>query len=201
MRKILIVLYALALLGLPLCLFAQEDEEEDEYIPTYVLGDQMLMINGGLFVPLFFQTLAGDLHSTRLSVGGVGSLQWSTHLNNNMTLGGEGGGMFAFTPNDNNLFMLPVTVRYSYILRKYPFDFPLSIAGGVNFVRLNSVFRLLPILKPGISGYWNYNEAWAFGVNVVYWWTPDIYMGPTPPHSDSRIGNFLEFTLSARYHF
>jgi hypothetical protein len=118
-----------------------------------------------------------------------------------MSIGGEGGGMFAFTPNDNNLFMLPVTIRYSYFLRKYPFDFPLTIAAGANFVRLNSDFRILPIVKPGISGFWNYSTSWAFGVNVVYWWTPDIYMGPEPPHEQSRIGHFLEFSLSARYHF
>jgi hypothetical protein len=200
MRKFLLVLCVFCAFLAPFPLAAQEDDEET-YVPVYVLGDQMLMINGGLFVPLFNQTLTGDIHSTHLTLGGVGSIQWSAYLNNNMSIGGEGGGMFAFTPNDNNLFMLPVTLRFSYFLRKYPFDFPLSLAAGVNFVRLNSVFRILPILKPGISGYWNYNTSWAFGLNVVYWWTPDIYMGPEPPHEQSRLGNFIEFSLSARYSF
>ena len=198
MRKLLCAACVLAMFFPAFPLAAQEDD--DDYIPTYILGDQMLMMNAGLFLPLFFQDLSGTTHSTRLSLGGVGSIQYSTYLNNNMTLGFEGGGMFAFTPNDNNLFMVPVTVRYSYILRAYPFDFPLSIAAGVNFARLGSAVRTLPILKPGVSAYWNYDAAWAFGINFVYWWTPDIYMGPSPPHGHSRFGNFLEISLSARYH-
>ncbi|MDR1894241.1 MAG: hypothetical protein LBQ61_06060 [Spirochaetales bacterium] len=199
MRKNLLALCAGLVFLMTFSLAAQEDD--DAYIPTYVLGDQMLMINGGLFTPLFYQTLSGDIHSTHLTVGGVGSIQWSGYLNNDMSIGAEGGGMFAFTPNDNNLFMLPVTIRYSYFLRKYPFDFPLSIAAGVNFLRLNSVFRILPILKPGISAYWNYDSSWAFGLNIFYWWTPDLYAGPEPPQEHSRFGNFIEFSLSARYHF
>ncbi|MCL1818743.1 MAG: hypothetical protein FWG35_07415, partial [Spirochaetaceae bacterium] len=122
MRKLLCAACVLAMFFPAFPLAAQEDD--DDYIPTYILGDQMLMMNAGLFLPLFFQDLSGTTHSTRLSLGGVGSIQYSTYLNNNMTLGFEGGGMFAFTPNDNNLFMVPVTVRYSYILRAYPFDFP-----------------------------------------------------------------------------
>ncbi|MDR2589174.1 MAG: hypothetical protein LBC67_07080 [Spirochaetales bacterium] len=180
---------------------AAQEGDYDEYEPTFDMGDQMIIISGGLFAPLFYQSLAGDINSTRLTVGGVGSLQWSTYLNNNMSVGAEGGGMFAFTPNGRNLFMVPVTARFSYVLRKHPFDFPLSLAAGLNFVRLDSTFRVMPIIKPGISGFWSYNSSWSFGLNLVYWWVPDIYMGPSPPREQSRLGNFLEVSLSARYYF
>ncbi len=180
---------------------AQEEGEDGITMPSYSLGNQMLMINAGMFVPLFFQSLGGDIESTNLSLGGVGSLQWSAFINNNMTLGVEGGGMFAFSPNERNLFMLPVTVRYAYILRLYPFEFPLSFAAGFNFTKLDSSFQILPILKPGVSAYWNYSPEWAFGMNFIYWWSPNIYSGPTPPRDHSRLGNFLEITFSALYHF
>jgi hypothetical protein len=183
----------------PFPLSAQESEEP--YIPIRILGDDMLIINGGLFIPLFFQSLSGATASTQLSLGGVGSLQWSKYLNNDMAIGMEGGGMFAFSPNNRNLFMLPITIRYSYLLRLHPFDFPLSFAAGVNFVRLGSNFQIFPIVKPGISIYWNYSAEWAFGINAVYWWTMDYHKGPNPPNSESRFGNFLELSLSARYHF
>ena len=186
-------------LGGILSLSAQNDD--DRFVPTYSLGNQMLMINAGMFIPLFFQSLSGNMESTNLSLGGVGSLQWSAYLNNDMTLGIEGGGMFAFSPNGRNLFMLPVTVRYAYILRAFPFEFPLSLAAGFNFTRLDSQFQILPIVKPGVSAYWNYSPEWAFGVNFIYWWTPNIYQGPSPPNNQSRFGNFLEITLSALYHF
>ncbi|GAB4222314.1 MAG: hypothetical protein Kow009_14070 [Spirochaetales bacterium] len=190
----------LFLIFLPLTLYGQEDETTP-YVPTYVLGNQMLIINAGLFVPLFFQSLGGEIDNTNLSLGGVGSIQWSTYLNNQMTLGVEGGGMFAFSPNGRTLFMLPVTARYAYLLRAYPFEFPLSISAGINFTRLSSMFKILPIVKPGVSVYWNYSLEWAFGVNFFYWWTPNLYLGPEPPKSESRFGNFLEISLSALYHF
>ena len=199
--------YCLALL---ICLYffvgrppisAQESNEAEKYVPTYTLGNQVLMINGGFFVPLFFQSLSGGIDNTNLSVGGAGSIQWGAYLNNEMTLGLEGGGMFSFSPNGRTLFMLPVTVRYAYILQFYPWEFPLSLSAGFNFTRLDTQFKILPILKPGVSIYWNYSLDWAFGVNFFYWWSPNIYQGPEPPSSHSRIGNFLEITLSALYHF
>ena len=191
------------LAALAVCLLVSVSplQAEDEYVPTYTLGNQLLIINGGLFIPLFYQALSGKTFDSNLSLGGVGSIQWAAHLNNNMTLGLEGGGMFAFSPNDRSLFMLPVTVRYAYILKAYPFEFPLSVSSGINFTRLGHSFQILPIVKPGISGYWNYSPEWAFGLNCFYWWVPNLYNGPEPPKSQSRLGNFLEVSLSAMYHF
>lgn len=199
-RTIFIFSLVLSMLFFSPSLHSQE-EEPTPYVPTYVLGNQLLIINAGLFVPLFFQSLGGEIDNTNLSLGGVGSIQWSTYLNNEMTLGIEGGGMFAFSPNGRSLFMLPVTARYAYILRSYPFEFPLSISAGINFTRLSSMFQILPIVKPGVSVYWNYSLEWAFGINFFYWWTPNIYPGPEPPKNHSRFGNFLEISLSALYHF
>jgi hypothetical protein len=198
LRPLILAVLLLFVIALP-SVYAASIAESNQ--PYYTLGNQMLSINGGLFIPLFFQALDGKVAKTNLSLGGVGSLQWSTYLNNNMTLGLEGGGMFAFSPNSRSLFMLPVTTRYAYILRAYPFEFPLSIAAGVNFTKLDNSFQILPILKPGASVYWNYSYEWAFGLNLIYWWTPNIYFGPEPPSSDSRFGNFLEISLSALYHF
>ncbi|MFQ3620638.1 MAG: hypothetical protein SNJ78_06810 [Spirochaetales bacterium] len=199
------IVYALLFLLLFLFLFPasvfSQEEEFSPFVPTYILGNQVIIINAGLFVPLFFQSLSGNIEGTNLSLGGVGSIQWSTYLNNEMTLGIEGGGMFAFSPNGRTLFMLPVTARYAYILRAYPFEFPLSLAAGINFTRLSSMFQILPIVKPGVSVYWNYSLEWAFGVNFFYWWSPNLYQGPEPPQRQSRFGNFLEISLSALYHF
>jgi len=193
------------LAALVLCFFAGSfpihAADDEEYVPTYVLGNQLLIINGGLFLPLFFQELGGTIHDTNLSLGGVGSIQWAAHLSNNMTLGLEGGGMFAFSPNNRSLFMLPITARYAYSLKAYPFEFPLSISGGINFTRLGHSFQILPIVKPGVSAYWNYSSEWAFGINFFYWWVPNVYTGPNPPKEESRLGNFLEISLSAMYHF
>jgi hypothetical protein len=85
--------------------------------------------------------------------------------------------------------------------RFYPFEVPLSISAGINFTRLSDHFQILPIMKPGASFYWNYDYEWGFGLNLIWWWTPNVYFGPTPSSSQTRFGNFLEITLSAMYHF
>lgn len=178
-----------------------ETEEAEVFIPTYTLGDQMLSINLGLFIPLFFHPFDGAVMSTGLTIGGVGSLQWQAFLNNNLSLGLELCGMFSFSRNLDVLFMLPITARISYTFRSFPFEFPIYLGAGVNFSRHEDMFKIDPILKPGVSVFWNATSEWAFGLNVVYWWIPQIYLGDLPRASQGGFGNFMEITLSALYHF
>lgn len=161
----------------------------------------MLSLNLGTIFPLFYTGGPGGYEDANLTVGGTGHLQWSAFLNNNWAVGGEFGGMFAFTPNQNTLFMIPLATRLTYFLRAYPFEFPLSLAAGINFSRFEENFKSDPILIPGIGAYWNYNTEWAFGLDLRWWWVPQIYTGPTPPSDDTRFGNFLASTLSVMYRF
>jgi hypothetical protein len=199
------IIVLLFLIALPLA--AQEDgtlptrPEEDVVVDTYTLGDQLLTINLGLFTPLFFASEEKGVQSTNLTLGGVGSLRWSSYLNNNISVGAEVAGSFSFSPNRRALYILPITARGTYYFRAYPWEFPLSLQAGMSISRLEEKTKIDPILKPGASVYWNHNAQWAFGLNAVYWWIPQIYRGPEPPASDTRFGNFLELTLSALYHF
>ena len=111
------------------------DPPEERFEPTYSLGDQMLSLNLGAVFPLFYTGGSEGLEDANLTVGGTGHLQWSACLNNNLAIGGEFGGMFAFTPNQNTLFMIPLATRLTYFLRAYPFEFPLSLAACENFTR------------------------------------------------------------------
>ncbi|MFP4385323.1 MAG: TP0733 family outer membrane beta-barrel protein [Spirochaetia bacterium] len=179
-----------------------ENENEDEMIiETYSLGDQVLTINLGPIIPLFFQALDGSVEPTNLTLGGGGSIHWGSFVNNRWTIGLEAGGMFAFSPNNRTLFMLPVTGKLSYYLRSFPFEIPLSLGIGMNMTRLSGNFHVEPIVKPAVSVFWKYNAEWSFGANFVYWWIPQIYLINPPPKDHSRFGNFLEVTLSALYHF
>lgn len=189
-------------------IFAQETEEpetppaeEEQFEPTYTRGDQLISLNLGLMVPLFYFGGPDGAQSANLSLGGTGHLLWSSFLNNNLAIGGEFGGMFAFTPNHNTLFMIPLAARVSYFLRSYPFEFPLTLAAGVNFSRFGDNFKTDPIVIPGVGFYWNYTVEWAFGFDVRYWFVPQIYRGPEPPSEDTRVGNFLATTLSVFYRF
>jgi hypothetical protein len=179
-----------------------QDEDDEVFVPTYSLGDQTLSINLGLFIPLFFALGPDGVAPSNLTLGGVGSLAWSSYLNNDFTVGLEVGGSFALTPNRRTLFMLPIIARGSYILSAYPFEFPLTIGLGMNFSRLDDMLKLDPFAKLGASFLWNHSSQWAFGLNLSYWLVPQLYAASSPAGSDaSRLGNFLELTLSALYHF
>lgn len=167
----------------------------------YGLGDQMFLINAGLNIPLFFQSESGSTAATHLSLGGLGSLEVDFFLNNNLTVGGEFGGNFSFSPNGRTLFLVPVTAKVSWIFHVYPFDFPVFFGSGVDFMRLGNELFVGPIVMPGAGAYWNFTAKWSFGLRAVYWWVPEIYLGTSPPPSRSRFGNFLELSLSALYHF
>ena len=208
LQRIIATTIVLTFLSVSL-LWAQQNDEDDrpippatpEVFPEYGLGDQMLAINLGIMAPLFFAGGPDGIQNTNLSLGGLGSLEWASYLNNNVALGMELGGAFAFTPNGRALFMVPITAKISYVFRSYPFSFPVFLGAGLNISRLEDQTKFDPILKPGASFYWTYNPEWSFGLNTTYWWVPQFYRGPEPPSGDTRYGNFLEISLSALYHF
>ena len=178
-----------------------QDQEDELFVPTYSLGDQLLRINLGLFVPLFFAGADG-VAPANLTLGGVGSIGWASYLSNEVTLGVEIGGSFSLTPNRRALFLVPIAAQASYIFRAYPFEFPVTAALGINFSRLGELLKVDPFLKAGGSFYWNYSTQWAFGANLYYWFIPQIYTaGSTPGPEATRLGNFLDITLSALYRF
>ncbi len=179
-------------------LFGQDMEPKPAVAPQYSLGDQTLAINAGLFVPLFFLDTSGpSTASTNLTIGGYGSLQWMAHLSPAIRLGLEAGGMFTFSPNMNLLLILPITAKISYSFSFYPIEIPIFLGAGIGIVKYQDESTIDPILKPGFSVLWVYNSSWSFGVNTVYWWD----MMFAKDSGQSRIGNFLEFSLTALYHF
>jgi hypothetical protein len=181
--------------------FAQDEQPEEPAegpFTVYTLGQQTLAISAGLFIPLFFQSFDWEYAKTKLKLGAAGSLQWSIHLGNNWMTGIEVGGMISKDINDQSFFMLPITARGAYIIHFFPFEFPIFVGTGLNFVKLEDVLNLTWIIKPGFSSIWKYNINLGFGLNVVYWWVPQFWLDD---RSKGRMGNFLEISLTAQYNF
>jgi len=198
------ILFFVILAGIsPLLLSAedapQEEAPEEQFIPTFDRGDQMFFFTGGLFIPLFFNFSDGTAVSAadQLSLGGMGSLKWSAFLNSKMSLGVELAGTFAFTPNRYVHALIPITAEFMYFFRRYPLEFPVGIGAGIAFNKLQDQLYVGPILKPGASAYWNISPQWALGLNLKYWWVPELYFDSRP----SGFGNFLEVSISGLYHF
>lgn len=177
--------------------YAQDAESRLEAPPQYSLGDQTFCINAGLFLPMFFMSWEPSAAPSNLSPGAMGSILWQAYLAPQIRIGGEIGLLFAFSPNMNFLFMGDLTAKISYIFTVYPFEIPIFLGVGASLVRYQDSQTIDPLLKPGASFFWIFNSSWSFGLNLVYWW--DMQFSADP--DQSRVGNFLEITLSALYHF
>lgn len=173
-------------------------EDVEEFTPQFELGDQLIATGFGVLAPLFFALGPDGATSTNLTVGGVGTLGWASYLNNSMSFGAEISGSFAFTPNSRALYMVPISARYTYYLRSYPFEFPLHIGVGANISRLQDATKVDPALIGGAEALWNYDSEWAFGLRSQYWFIPQIYLSDGL-EDETRLGNFLSLTLIARY--
>jgi hypothetical protein len=98
------------------------------------------------------------------------------------------------------LYMIPFGLRVGYQFVVNRFEFPLSLMVGAAPQRKLEEGYFGPILKPGASAFWRFNADWSFGLNAAWWFVPQ-WPKPESGVRHSVYGNFLELTLSARYHF
>ena len=198
----LFLIFFLLLLGQSV--FAQEDAyPEEEPGPDwgsiasspYTFGDRNFIISLGVLIPTFF---GGDIENNEhgLRLGGTGSLAFNYFLNSNFFVGGELAGSFSGTRGGNMLYMVPFGVRAGFQFLLHRFEFPVSVMlGGIASRYLDRGYFGL-IVKPSASAYWRFSPEWSFGLNSAWWFVPQW-----PRNGNKVYGNFMELTLSARYHF
>jgi hypothetical protein len=182
------------------CATAPSFAADNSGASQYSLGDQTLSINAGMFIPLFLLPTGTVLLSgnpSHLTLGVVGSLAWAAYITPKIRLGADVAGNFTLDPNSNVLLMLPFVVKGTYIFSFYPFEVPVTMGIGANIVKYTTLSSLDLLLRPGAAFYWIFNSSWSFGFNLNYWF--DMQFNTDP--SLTRFGNFLEFSLSALYHF
>jgi len=200
---VLVLILVLLLPGL----YAQELPSEDQtetwndsdfenYSPSlYTSGDKTFTISVGTALPTYFGGIKDNKHGIN-SIGGTGSLAFAYFLNSNLFLGGEISGMFVGTLGGNMLYLIPMGLRFGYqfIFRRFEFPVTLMVGGAPQLYLEDSYFGLF--VKAGASMFWRFNPDWSFGLNAFWWFVPQW-----KKEYDNVYGNFLELTLSARYHF
>jgi hypothetical protein len=207
--RILFFVFLSAVLLFPLA--AQDSEENEgagEGIPElpiesdwpdvmpdlYSRGDKIFGISIGPILPTVFIHEDGGVKEGKIGLGGGGSLAYTYFFNAHIFIGGELGGMFAFTKAENALFIVPMGMRVGYQFILGRFEFPLSLLVGFAPQTYLEKNYLGFFVKPSASAFWRFNPDWSFGLNAAWWWVPQW--------ADRTVhGNFLELTLSARYHF
>jgi hypothetical protein len=204
MRKAF-ALILLLLIGLPILLFAQEDDnpavEPDWEIYTadvYTRGDQTFNISLGTVFPTVFVNQGKKIpHNFKPPVGGTGSLSYNYFLYSLIFVGGEVGGLFMSTIGENTIFIIPLGARGGYQFIYERFEFPLSLSLGMTWHRYLNLAHYSFYMKGGGSAYFRFNTDWSFGLNTYWIWLPE-WTGDRKTNVD---GNIIELTLSARYHF
>jgi hypothetical protein len=107
--------------------------------------------------------------------------------------------MFAFTLGRNVFSLVPFGVRAGYQFMAGRFEFPLGLMiGGAGQKYLNEEDYFGLIVKPTASVFFRATSDFSFGLNAQWWWVPQW----PKDNWDKRVdGNFIELTLSVRYHF
>jgi hypothetical protein len=193
--------------------FAQEEEpgeapgvEEEapaepdwgDYIPSlYSSGDRIFSMSMGVIFPTVFVHQGTVITHNINPLGGTGNLGLAQFIGPHVFLGGEIGLMFATTLRKSPLYIVPIGFRagYQFILKR--FEFPLSLALGIAPQKYLGQDYFGFFMKPSAGAYFRLNPDWSFGVNTAWWWVPQW-----PKEGDRVVdGNFVDITLSARYHF
>ncbi|MDR1277325.1 MAG: hypothetical protein LBK02_01085 [Treponema sp.] len=185
-----------------------EEEIPEEEIPIesdwsgfmpslYSNGDQTFTITLGIIFPtLFIQNGSMITHNIN-PVGGTGSLAYTYFLGSHVFVGGEIGIMFDATLRKNTLFIIPIGLRAGYQFLFKRFEFPVSLLIGFAPQRYLELGYFGLFVKPSASAFFRFNPDWSFGINTAWWWVPQW----TPDKTKNVDGNFIDITLSARYHF
>ena len=198
----------LLIFGLAFPLSGQEEdidsEPEDEppviiwdtYEPElYMAGDQMFVLSAGIIFPTFFSGDGMEGNPPNIDLGGMGSVSYSFFLSPNWFVGGEFQGMFVGTGGKNMLYIIPFGIHGGYQFTRGRFEFPLRlmIGGAAQLYLDKNHFGF--IIKPGASAYYRFNADWSYGLNVQWWMLPQA-----PTNNRFVLGNFMEISLSMRYH-
>jgi hypothetical protein len=202
MRRIIFISLILLLFLCGLSLYAQEEDPDEPFPETgfdgimtaeYASGDRIFTVSAGVVIPLFFTGIDNNQHG--ISVGGLGSLSFNYFITRRIFVGGELSFMFAGTRGGNMLYMVPFGARAGYQFSYQRFEFPVSIMIGAAPQQYLEKGYIGLIVKPGASAFWRYSPDWSFGINGAWYLVPQW-----PENGKNTFGNFLELTLSARYH-
>jgi len=186
-------------------LFGQDGTHPDDDFPDpswgdiatspYAMGDRNFVISLGTLIPTLF---TGDIENNRhgLRLGGTGSLAFNYFLTPSIFVGGELGGSFMGTRGGNMLYIIPLGARIGYQFLINRLEFPISLLLGAAGQRYIDSDFFGFFVKPSVSAFWRFNPDWSFGLNTAWWFVPQL-----PRNNHNVYGNFLELTLSARYHF
>jgi hypothetical protein len=170
------------------------------------LGSQTFEIDLGLMVPLFSSDAAGTINpGGNLGLGGAGHIKWGAFVSQYLSFGVDLGGSLVTGPNSftngTSFGLVNIGPHVTANFRLGNFQVPVFLSPAFSIMTYSTTTYLGFAVRPGVGLYYDVTPDWSFGLNLQYWWVPELYAGPTPPVSQNRFGNFLEISVSALYSF
>jgi len=202
MRKagafILILLFFISAL-----LTAQEDPSfevdwDDFSYDIFARGDQTFLINLGMVFPVLFIRDGSNNTEGWRTVGGTGSLIFNYYLSPRLFVGAEAAIMFVSSIGGSTVFMVPVGARIGTQFIVGRFEFPIAATVGVAWQNFLGHGHFGLNFKASGTALFRATNQWAFGLTTSWYFMPQWIRGAS---HQNVLGNFLDLTLTARYHF
>ena len=208
LRLLGVALLVIALAASPL---AAQDMEPDTPpapelgVPLYGLGDWITNVRLGLFTPLFLAAstpINGQtLVPTNLTLGGSLALTVATYLTPNINVGLEVAGSLAWDIYELGFFLVPILAKGAYVFSTPELEVPVSVGLGAAIMRLGQeTTGASLLLRPGVGVLWRATATWSLGGSLEYWLAWEL-LPQTISAEQQLLGNFLDITASAVYHF
>ena len=188
---------------LPFSVAAQETLSwDDEDFLYYERGNQNFSFAAGTKLPLFtYFPVTNETDTEKFTFAGwYGSIGWERFLSSSFALGGELAYSSNGIVNGRRLVQVPVMFTARWYTLQNQFDIPLTLKAGGVFNSLNDEgdqAYLGPILAPSVEFLWKALDAWSFGIEASYWFTPEFYFGDK--RDQTAIGNFLTIAVTATF--
>lgn len=206
MRSLPLTVFAVAL-ALGAQAFAQDSQAgaQDGATPlassnfsSFEKGDGILSLSIGTVVPLgFYNPNTPGFENANSTPGFAFALSYAGFLNESWALAGDLSGGYISTVNADRLFIAPLSLR---MIRAFPigaFVIAPTAGLGIAISALGDVKHVDGLLKAGSSVYWKISSDMSYALNVFGNIIPQIM---TEFEENTRVGFFLEATLSVAYH-
>jgi hypothetical protein len=191
------------LLGFSALIAAQEDPSietdwDDFSYDIFARGDQTFLVNFGLVFPTVFINQGENIGTAGWNtVGGTGSLIFNYYLTSYLFVGAEAAVMFISTVGKSTVFMIPIGARIGTQFIYDRFEFPIAATIGVVWQNFLTFSHFGLNFKLSGSALYRATNQWAFGLTTCWYFMPQWTGTP----AQNVMGNFMDITLTARYHF
>lgn len=180
--------------------FAQDEAAglESANFSSFERGDGILSLTLGMTHALgYYNPTTQGFEAGNATPGFAFALSYAGFLNESWALAGDLAGGYVSTVNDDRLFVAPLALR---AIRAFPigaFVIAPSAGLGLAISALGSYKHADALIKAGSSFLWKASSDMSYGLNLFANVIPQI-MSDYP--ANTRVGFFMEATLSVAYH-